>query len=182
MTAESPKITSASSLPNSLWGRFIRPSHRTRPEQWVGFGIYLLVCLAFGWFNGWLIQKSSLNLSLYRWNLSVSAYQTAWILNYFLLAFSIWSLWRRHSLRVLKLEISTFFFQFAFQSAWTISFFVFQETRVALAFLVLLWINTLSVGLLFWKKEKVSGQLLLLPFLWILYVMGVNMAICIFNP
>ena len=163
-----------------LWRLSLKPSHRSRPEQGVGFGIYLLICLGCGWMNGWLIQKSSFISP--HWNLNASAYQTAWIANFFILSLSIWSLWRRYSLRVLKLEISAFFAQFAFQMAWAISFFVLAETRVALTFLVLLWINTLLAALLFWKKEKVSGGLLLPSFLWILYVMGVNMAICIFNP
>ncbi len=167
--------------------RAARPSHRILSEQWVGFGIFLLICACFEWLNGWLIQLSLFD-SWFRsllqtpWTLTDRGYAAAWTVYYFILALSIWSLWRRYSLRVLKLEFSVFFAQLIFQLAWTTSFFILHETLVALAALVLLWCNNLLAALLFWKKERVSGQLLLIPFIWMFYVMGLNMVICISNP
>lgn len=147
-------------------GRFLRPSHRTRPEQLVGLGIYLLVCLAFEFLSGLASHYSPILGTLY----------------FISLALSMWSLWRRYSLRVLKLELSIFLAQFLFQMAWTFSFFVLQETLLALVALLLLWCNTLLATLLFWKKEPFSGWLLLFPIFWIFYLVGLNMVLCISNP
>ncbi|HSX26641.1 MAG TPA: tryptophan-rich sensory protein [Chlamydiales bacterium] len=155
------------SLPEN---RFFKPSHRTRPEQIVGLGIFLLISLGFELLNAKLIfpaEKSSGSI---------------WTIYFVALSLSIWTLWRRHSLRTLKLEISLFSSQFLFQIAWSLSFYLLQETLLALVALLLLWCNHLMAALLFWKKEKISGQILLIPFLWIFYIMGLNMVICISNP
>ncbi len=184
MTIDHSQPDSLSQLPGI---RVFKPSHRTRPEQFVGFAIFISICLGLEFLNGKLIQtsfKSSWYNSLFQapWSLGENIYGSLWTVYYLFLSFAVWTLWRRYSLRVLKLEISVFLSQFLFQIAWSLSFFVFQETLLALAALVLLWCNHLSAALLFWKKERLSGQLLLFPFLWIFFVMGLNMAICISNP
>lgn len=174
------------------WSRFLRPSHRTRPEQWVGFGILLCLSLGFDWINGWIAHLAFQNGATVAWmqnlaqntpgTLSQKVFGASWTLYYLILTLSAWVLWRRFSLRVLKLEFSVFFAQFLFQTAWTVSLLLLQETRVALFFSVILWFNHLASTLLFWKKEPLAGQLLLLPFLWVFYAMGLNMFVCIANP
>lgn len=137
----------------------LKPSHRTRPEQCVGLGIFLLICLAFE-------ALSATPLSPYGlWALSLTA--------------SIWTLWRRYSIRVLKLELAVFFAQFLFQVSWNCSFFYFHEMLLALVALLLLWCNTLLAAVLFWKKERISSLLLLFPLVWIFYLAGLNMMICL---
>lgn len=140
-------------------GRFLHPSHRTRPEQILGLSIYLSICLGFELLT----------------NLTGQFFGT---LYYTSLALSMWTLWRRHSLRVLKLELSVFLSQFLFQAAWSIS----HEILLSLVALLLLWCTTLLATLLFWKKERLSGALLLFPLLWIFYLAGLNMVACISNP
>lgn len=169
------------------WRRFLKQSHRTFPEQLVGFGIFLLIHSAFELINGSLIVPSFQSTwfrSLIQapWALADQSYILSWTAYSFTLSLSIWTLWRRYSLRVLKLEFSVFFSQILFQLAWSISFFVLQEPLLALMALLLLWCNNLLAAVLFWKKERISGQLLLIPFIWIFYVMALNMIICISNP
>lgn len=149
------------SKPDSLalsWSPLLKPSHRTGPEQIVGLGIYLLIFLGFEWVGGLPIQTYGL------WAVS--------------LALSMWTLWRRNSLRLLKLELSVFLSQFLFQSAWSFSFYFLEQMLLALVALLLLWCNTLLVLLLFWKKERLSGGLLLLPLIGIFYLVGLNMINC----
>lgn len=135
--------------------RFLRPSHRTRPEQLVGLGIFLLISFGF----------------------QLACYPCS-----FCLALSMWTLWRRYSLRVLKLELSAFLAQFLFQAAWAVSSFALHQTLLALVALLLLWCTTLLATLLFWKKEPIAGWLLVFPLLWIFYLVGSNMVICISYP
>lgn len=145
------------------WFRFFRPSHRTPGEQMLGFGIYFLICLGLG-----LTNQVPLTLT--------------WISYFSLLSLSAWSLWRRYSLRILKLEISLFFTQFIFQIGWALNFYLFNSPLLALAALLILLCNQVIAMLLFWKKEPLSAQFLLLPFLWAFYQMCINMTICISNP
>lgn len=143
--------------------RFLKRSHRTRPEQLVGLAIYLLISLGFQTLTGLTAQFLGILYSL-------------------CLALSMWTLWRRYSLRVLKLELSVFLAQFLFQAAWSFSHFALQETVLELVSLLLLWSNTLLAALLFWKKEPLSTLLLLFPLVWVFYWVGLNMVICISNP
>lgn len=148
-------------------GRIIRSSHRTLPEQSVGLGIYLLLCLGAAFLGGFQASPAEMGLHIV-YSLS--------------LAFSMWTLWRRYSLRVLKLELSVFLAQFFFQAFWSISHLFLRSTLLSLVALLLLWSTTLLAALLFWKKERLSGALLFFPVLWIFYLIGLNMLICISNP
>lgn len=165
----------------------LRPSHRTRPEQIVGFFIFILISLGSELLNRWLVPFS-IHTAWYRglvqvpWAVESWPLTPFWMCHHFLIAASMWTLWRRFSLRVLKLELSVFLSQFAFQAAWFFSFFFFQQTLLALVALLLLFCNILLASLLFWKKERLSGQILILPLLWVFYMVGINMAICISNP
>jgi len=137
---------------------FLGISHRTKGEQGVGFGIFLALSLG-------IETLASLPSSSYGiWGLS--------------LALSIWSLWRRYSLRVIKLELSVFLSQFIFQIASSVTFFLFNQILLTLVSLLLLWCSTLLTALLFWKKERLSSLLLFLPLLWVFYLVGLNMVIC----
>ncbi len=134
-------------------------SHRTGPEQLVGLGIYLAISLAF---------ELGTQITTHFWG----------TLYFFFMALSMWILWRSHSLRLLKLELSLYLSQFFFQTAWSVSYFLLDEPLLSLVSLLLLATSTLLSGLLFWKKEPLSGALLLFPFLWTFYLAGVYMITC----
>ena len=136
-----------------------KSSHRTRPEQFVGLGIYLLISLGFEVISG----------------LTTNFLGTLYFLS---LGLGMWALWRKHSLRILKLELSVFLAQFLFQIVWSISFFALEQSLLALVALLLLWFNTLLAALLFWKRERFSGLLFLFPLIWIFYLVGLNMVTC----
>lgn len=152
-------MTTNQSQSESLTFATGKSSHRTRPEQLVGLGIYLLICLGFELISG----------------LTTNFLGTLYFLS---LAVGMWALWRRYSLRVLKLELSVFLAQFIFQMVWCLSFFAFQQSLLALVSLLLLWCTTLLAALLFWKKERLSGLLFLFPLFWVFYLVGINMVAC----
>ncbi|OGN55338.1 MAG: hypothetical protein A3D96_03565 [Chlamydiae bacterium RIFCSPHIGHO2_12_FULL_44_59] len=131
-------------------------SHRTLGEQLVGFSIYLTLSLSIGLL----------------FPLASSFYD---LLASMVLGLSMWSLWRVYSLKRLKVELSIFFAQFSLQVIWNMSNHVFAQELLALVSLLLLWSNMIMVTLLFWKKQKLSGVLLLYPIFWIFYLVGVNM-------
>jgi len=136
-----------------------KSSHRTRPEQLVGLGIYLLICLGLGMLS----------------RLTINFLGTLYFIS---LALGMWALWRKYSLRVIKLELFAFSSQFLFQIAWSFSFFALQQSLLSLVALLLLWCNTLLAALLFWKRDRISGMLFLYPLVWVIYLVGLNMVTC----
>jgi tryptophan-rich sensory protein len=156
-------MTIDQSQTDSLTFSLGKSSHRTRPEQLVGLGIYLLICLAFE-----VISGLTTNLLGTLYFISIGA--------------GMWALWRKYSLRVIKLELSVFLAQFFFQIAWSLSFFALEQSLLALVALLLLWCNTLLATLLFWKRERISGLLFLFPLIWIFCLVGLNMFTCMSKP
>ena len=156
-------MTIDQSQPDSLSFSLGKSSHRTRPEQIVGLGIYVLICLGFEVISG----------------LTTNLLGTLYFIS---LSFGMWALWRKYSLRVIKLELSVFSAQFLFQIAWSVSYFALEQSLLSLVALLLLWCNTLLATLLFWKRERISGLLFLFPLIWIFYLVGLNMLTCISNP
>lgn len=164
-----------------------KKSHRTLPEQLIGLSIFLLVSLGFSFLNAWVVAKTEggmwyQNLVQPPWAFDAWPKTWLWGCYHAVLAGAIWTLWRSRSLRTLKPETALFASGLILESISALSFFGVHETLVSLIFALLLFCNTLLSALLFWKKEPLSGQLMLLAFFWIFYYMGINMAICILNP
>jgi len=152
---------------------WLKPSHRTWPEQWVGASIFLLLGLLFEWISRVLVRLSLTDSSISaRWG---------WIICNLLVAAAIWHLWRRYSLTKLKLEFSLFLSQFVLQIGWSLTIY-FHEALLSLIALLFLSSNAILSALLFWKKERIGGQMWIFSILWILYLVGINMMICIANP
>jgi hypothetical protein len=156
-------MSTHSSQRNSLPFSLEKSSYRTRPEQLVGLGIFLLICLGIEWISG----------------LTTNFWGT---LYFIALAFGMWGLWRRYSLRVLKLELSVFLTQFVFQVMWSVSIFILHQSLLSLVSLLLLWCNTLLALLLFWKRERFSGLVFVFPLLWTFYLVTLNMLTCMSTP
>lgn len=147
----------------------LTPSHRTIPEQFVGLGIYLLICLgALAAMQGFFPFQALL---------SAFTYQALNFTYFLFLGTSMWFLWRAHSLRKSKLELSLFLSQFLFLASWCVSFSS-GKVLLAIVALLLLWCNTLISALLYWKKERFSGLLLVFPAVWVLYLAALNMTLC----
>jgi tryptophan-rich sensory protein len=139
-----------------------KSSHRTLPEQCVGLGIFLALSFAFELFNGWLAQNGA-------------ATGWKWTIYHALAAFAMWSLWRRYSLRTLKVELSLFFTLLVLQTFWILSSFVAKANLLALGSLLFLWSASLLSLFLFWKRERISGWILILPFFRLLYIVAMNL-------
>ncbi|PIS02890.1 MAG: hypothetical protein COT85_02335 [Chlamydiae bacterium CG10_big_fil_rev_8_21_14_0_10_42_34] len=144
------------------WGQIFKPSHRTRPEQLLGLGIYLSISLSIELLGGLTTHFLGIIYSIS-------------------LGLSMWSLWRRYSLRVLKLELSLFLAQFIFQLTWCLSYFGANQMLFSLVTLILLWSNTLMAALLYWKKDRLASFCLLYPLILVFFLVGTNMVTCISN-
>ena len=130
--------------------RFLRASHRTIPEQAFGLAIFFLLSVGLGFVTHFAVPYS------------------------ICLALSMWTLWRRYSLRILKLELSLFLAQFFFQTIWSLSFYTFREGLLSLAAILLLWCTTLVATFLYWRKERLSGGILIPVLVWGFYLVGLN--------
>jgi tryptophan-rich sensory protein len=151
----------------SSWLRSLKKSHRSIGEQFVGLGIFLLLMLSIQFLNTW-IGEASVRLS--------------WTFFYLSQATAIWILWRKCSIHALKLECSLFGSQFILGTLWSTAHFFWHEMLLALIFLLLQVIATFLTAIVFWKKERLAGQWMLLPLAYEIFITSMNMAICLLNP
>lgn len=101
-----------------------------------------------------------------------------WVSIYGFSILGIWSLWRKYSLRVLKLEISLLVASLFLNFSWYLLFFTFNESFLALVDLLLLSCSLLLTIMVFWKKEVLSAVLFLPFLLWVLFMGSFNMLMC----
>ena len=142
-----------------------KTSHRSRPEQLVGLAIYLVLSAALLLINSWITHDKGPLLGC--------------IVFYTAAAGGAWTLWRRHSIRTLALEMSLYLSQFPLQMLWALSFFLWGQTLPALMLGLLQTMAALLAMLAFWRKDRLSGQWMLLPLLLSLCAVCINLEICL---
>jgi tryptophan-rich sensory protein len=179
MTASTKSI-----LPLSL--RVLKPSHRPAVERWAGLGILLALALGFQSLGGWIANfsvhgewfQSRMNAP---WAFSTWPISSLWTFFYCAEFIAFWVLWRRNSLLNLKLELSLFLSQFALSTLWFLSLFIWQQSLLSLVVLLLQNSATLLCAIVFWRKERLSGQWMIIGLAWGIYIASLNMAFCLLN-
>src|SRR3990167_4152859 len=107
----------------------LKHSHRSFPEQITGASIIGLFSIAFGIFEAWFFPQEFTSINF-----------LSFTLLHAMVAASFWTLWRCHSLRNLKVELSLFFCFILFKTLWSLSYFLLQEPLLSLIALIL-WLS-----------------------------------------
>jgi tryptophan-rich sensory protein len=90
-----------------------------------------------------------------------------WTTLYVVMAYAAWRVWKVTGLK--SPEMAAFAIQLAFNFAWSVFFFGAHQITAALADIVLLDLAILVTLVLFWRRNRIAG-LLLLPYLaWTLF-------------
>lgn len=100
-----------------------------------------------------------------------------WPILYILMGIAAWLLWKMKSTTSLRTEFTWFFVQLVLNALWSWIFFGLHLIGTGLAEILLLWISILFTTLLFWKKNRIAGILLLPYLLWVGYASALNFAI-----
>lgn len=101
----------------------------------------------------------------------------AWPILYILMGTSAWLIWKMESVSLSDYEFKWFFLQLGLNAIWSWLFFGKQYIATGLAEIFLLWIAIAFTLLLFWKKNRTAGLLLIPYLLWISYASALNFAI-----
>ena len=90
------------------------------------------------------------------------------------LAIAAWRIWRRGGARR---ALSWFAFQLALNLAWSILFFGMRAVGAALAEIVVLLLAILATTVVFWRRDRAAGMLLLPYAAWVAFAVVLNAAI-----
>lgn len=158
---------------------FLKPSCRNYAEQLIGLGILLLFSFAAISLNPLLSSSYHYSSRLFFKSLPLSTFHGIFLGMFFLNTLSFWCIWRKESLRRLKIETSLFISLFIFSILWQSIFFLVNSSLLSLIVLLFSGCLTLLLMALFWKREKLAICLLIPYLLWIMCLSWNNLSICL---
>ena len=106
-----------------------------------------------------------------------------WTLLYLLMGVAAWRVWVRRGFgdRDTRRVLLLFLIHLVFNAAWTWLFFGLHMLNAAAVEIVILWVMILALGVLFWKRDRVAGVLLLPYMLWVTYAVTLSIGFAIMN-
>lgn len=156
-----------------------KSTYRSRIEQSIGLFIFLLFTIAFYSIGSIILDPHLCKCQILLGGTSAAFFQKIYLSFFSLSTLGFWLVWRKESLRGLKLETVLFSIQFALSLLWQLTFFVWQNSLLSLATLVFLGVVALLLLALFYKREKISVYLFVPWILWIIFLSWNNLSICI---
>lgn len=104
-------------------------------------------------------------------------FPVVWPVLYGMMAFSAWLIWKEYTFKEGREELKWFGIQLSLNAIWSWLFFGNHMIATALGEILLLWIAILFTMMLFLRKNKLAGWLLLPYLLWVTYASCLNFAI-----
>lgn len=107
-----------------------------------------------------------------------------WTLLYLLMGIAAWRVWVGHGFgdRGACLALVAFLVHLIFNAAWTWLFFGLHMLTAAAIEIVILWVMILVLIVLFWKRDRIAGALLLPYLLWVTYAVTLSIGFAVMNP
>jgi translocator protein len=103
-----------------------------------------------------------------------------WTTLYIVMAFAAWRVWKATGLK--SVEMAAFAMQLALNFFWSVVFFALHRIGAALVEIAVLDLAMLATALLFLRRDRLAG-LLMLPYLaWTLFATALTHAFWILNP
>lgn len=106
-----------------------------------------------------------------------------WTLLYLLMGIAAWRVWATHGFSDPRARIALVLFltHLIFNAAWTWLFFGLHRLTVAAIEIVILWSMIAVLVILFSKRDRIAGLLLLPYLLWVTYAVTLSIGFAIMN-
>lgn len=99
----------------------------------------------------------------------------AWTTLYLLMALAAWKVWI--AVRRVDGALLLYLVQLVLNALWSWLFFGLQRPDLALANIVVLWLLILATIVLFWRRDRLAGALMLPYLAWVGFATALNLAI-----
>jgi tryptophan-rich sensory protein len=108
------------------------------------------------------------------WNPPGWIFGPVWTVLYAMMAIAAWLVWRRGGFAVQRVPLGVFLLQLLLNALWSPLFFGLHNPGLAFAEILLLWLGLLATLLIFWRRSRGAG-LLLVPYLaWVSFAAVLN--------
>jgi len=155
---------------------------RLQINSFFKFFISLALCLAVGGISGFItaneITSWYATLNKPSFNPPNWIFSPVWTTLYIFMAISLWLIWKSNVISTIKRNALTIFsIQLILNFFWSIIFFRFHQTGIALIEIVLLWIFILLSIIKFRPISKTASYLLIPYLLWVSFASILNFEI-----
>lgn len=150
-------------------------------QQCVGLVVAVVMCFAAAGLGGLVTSPNIPNwyadLAKPTWNPPDWIFGPVWSCLYLMMAVSAWIVWRQAGFTGAKLPLALFAVQLALNSLWSVLFFGLHSPGMAAVEIILLWMAILATLIMFWKRSRWAG-ILLVPYLaWVSFAAVLNLVI-----
>lgn len=156
--------------------------HRAATSKWLGLVAWLAVSFVpsamavFVETGAWYDQ-----LNKPAWTPPSWIFAPVWTVLYALMGIAAWRVWLRNGFAGARLELTLFLIHLLFNAAWTPLFFGLHLLTISAVEIVLLWAMILALLILFWRRDRIAGVLLIPYLLWVTYATTLNIGFAVMN-
>lgn len=139
---------------------------------WIG--ISLLAGVAGVWFDPGIWYQ---NIVKPAWTPPDIVFPIVWPLLYICMGIAAWIVWKKYGFAGASRELQWFGLQLTLNAAWSVIFFGAHDIGTALSEILLLWNAILFTLMLFWRRSRIAGILLIPYLVWVSFASVLNFAI-----
>ncbi len=152
-----------------------------RRTRWVSLGmlgVFVATCFVVAVAGG-IVTATSVgdwyrNLNKPPFNPPDWLFPPVWNALFLMMAFAAWRVWRATEWGRARVPLGLFFFQLAFNLAWSVLFFGLHAVAMALADLVILWGLIAATTYRFWQVDRIAGALMIPYLVWVSFAGVLN--------
>ncbi len=147
----------------------------------------LLVWLAASFATAWIGSRYLpgawyASLEKPSWTPPGAVFGPVWAVLYVLMGIAAWLVWRRAGLPGAPAELVLFVVQLCLNALWSHLFFGLHRPDLAFLDIVALWLLIVVVTVLFWRRHRGAGALMVPYLVWVGFASCLNFAIWRMNP
>lgn len=131
-------------------------------------GAFVTVRQLPGWYAE--LQKPS-------WTPPGWVFTQVWTVLYAMIAVAAWRLWRKNGLMRDFAPFAWWLFQLILNAGWSAVFFGLRQPGMAMGELVFLWASIAMTMVMFWKRDRLAGALLVPYLAWTTFAGVLNFVI-----
>lgn len=144
-----------------------------------GLAGWLILC----YFTAWLGAQVSPGIASPEWYESLQKpdwnppgwlFGPVWTLLYTLMAVAAWRVWKEYGFSDGKAELTAFLIQLFLNGLWSQLFFGMQRVDLAFIEIILLLTAIVITTILFFKKDRAAGWLMVPYILWVAFATVLN--------
>lgn len=153
-------------------------THRTHAPGWLVWLGFVVLCVGVGFLSS-LGGRMELYQEIVRpsWSPPAAVFGPVWTALYVLMGTATFLIWRRTSGERRRLALGVFAVQLAFNAAWTPVFFGLESFFAALVVIVGVWASVLAMMVVYMRRDRLAGAMIVPLLLWVSFATALNAAI-----